>query len=35
MLDDLGLIAAMEWQSNEFEKRSGIQTEFINLTQST
>ena len=22
MLDDLGLLAAMEWQSNEFEKRS-------------
>jgi PAS domain S-box-containing protein len=32
MLDDLGLIAAMEWQSAEFEKRSGIKTEFINLT---
>jgi PAS domain S-box-containing protein len=32
MLDDLGLIAAMEWQNNEFEKRSGINTEFINLT---
>lgn len=32
MLDDLGLIAALEWQSNEFEKRSGISTEFINLT---
>jgi PAS domain S-box-containing protein len=31
MLDDLGLIAAIEWQSNEFEKRSGIKTEFINL----
>ncbi len=30
MLDDLGLIAAMEWQSNEFEKRSGISAEFIN-----
>ena len=30
MLDDLGLIAALEWQSNEFEKRSGITTEFIN-----
>ncbi len=26
LLDDLGLIAAMEWQLNEFEKRSGIQT---------
>jgi signal transduction histidine kinase len=32
MLDDLGLLAALEWQSNEFEKRSGISTEFINLT---
>ncbi|MFT3682809.1 MAG: PAS domain S-box protein [Ferruginibacter sp.] len=32
MLDDLGLIAAIEWQSNEFEKRSGIKTEFVNLT---
>ncbi len=32
MLDDLGLVAAMEWQSHEFEKRSGIKTEFINLT---
>ncbi len=30
MLDDLGLIAALEWQSTEFEKRSGILTEFIN-----
>ena len=32
MLDDLGLLAALEWQSNEFERRSGIVTEFINLT---
>ena len=32
ILDDLGLLAAIEWQSNEFEKRSGISTEFINLT---
>jgi PAS domain S-box-containing protein len=32
MLDDLGLMAALEWQSNEFEKRSGINTEFINET---
>ena len=32
MLDDLGLLAAMEWQSTEFEKRSGIPIEFINLT---
>lgn len=32
MLDDLGLITAIEWQSNEFEKRSGIKTEFVNLS---
>lgn len=32
MLDDLGLLAAIEWQCGEFEKRSGIATEFINLT---
>lgn len=32
MLDDLGLMAALEWQSNEFEKRSGIDSEFINET---
>lgn len=24
ILDDLGLLAALEWQSNEFEKRTGI-----------
>ena len=29
LLDDLGLIAAIEWQLGEFEKRSGITTEFI------
>jgi PAS domain S-box-containing protein len=29
ILDDLGLIAAIEWQSQEFQKRSGIPTEFI------
>lgn len=28
ILDDLGLIAALEWQSNEFEKRSGIKVVF-------
>jgi PAS domain S-box-containing protein len=33
MLDDLGLLAALEWQSSEFEKRFGIRTEFINLTE--
>jgi len=28
ILDDLGLVAAIEWQSQEFEKRSGIATSF-------
>ncbi|HLI92775.1 MAG TPA: PAS domain S-box protein, partial [Puia sp.] len=28
ILDDLGLIAAIEWQSQEFQKRSGIRTTF-------
>jgi len=28
ILDDLGLVAAVEWQAEEFEKRSGIQTRF-------
>lgn len=28
LLDDLGLVAAMEWQLGEFEKRSGIKTSF-------
>jgi PAS domain S-box-containing protein len=28
ILDDLGLIAAIEWQSQEFEKRAGILTVF-------
>jgi len=28
MLDDLGLIAAMEWHAQEFEKRFGIRTVF-------
>jgi signal transduction histidine kinase len=28
MLDDLGLVAAMEWQSREFENRSGIKITF-------
>lgn len=28
ILDDLGLIEAMEWQSQEFEKRSGIKINF-------
>jgi len=29
ILDDLGLIAAIDWQSGEFGRRSGISTEFI------
>ena len=29
ILDNLGLIAAIEWQSEEFEKRTGIITQFI------
>lgn len=34
VLDDLGLVAALEWQSREFEKKSGIQTRFkANLTE--
>ncbi len=28
ILDDLGLVAAIEWQSQEFEKRAGIRTDF-------
>jgi PAS domain S-box-containing protein len=28
VLDDLGLVAALEWHSQEFEKRSGIKTNF-------
>ncbi|HUB61647.1 MAG TPA: sensor histidine kinase, partial [Puia sp.] len=28
ILDDLGLVAALEWQAEEFEKRSGIKTRF-------
>ena len=30
ILDDLGLVAALEWQSEEFEKRSGSLVKFIN-----
>lgn len=29
LLDDLGLVAALEWQSEEFQKRTGIQTHFV------
>ena len=28
ILDDVGLVEALEWQSTEFEKRSGIKVEF-------
>lgn len=28
ILDDLGLVPAMEWQSEDFQKRSGIETHF-------
>ena len=28
ILDDLGLVAALDWQSDEFEKRSNIKVEF-------
>ncbi len=30
ILDDLGLQAALEWQGEEFEKRSGTKVDFIN-----
>src|SRR5205085_11582830 len=29
ILDDLGLIDALDWQSHEFEKRTGIRCRFI------
>ncbi|MFT3909174.1 MAG: PAS domain S-box protein [Ferruginibacter sp.] len=32
ILDDLGLISAMEWQSEEFEKRFKIKTSFVSNT---
>jgi signal transduction histidine kinase len=28
MLEELGLVSALEWQAQEFEKRSGIRCEF-------
>jgi PAS domain S-box-containing protein len=31
ILDDLGLVAALEWQSNEFEKRTGVECLFPTL----
>ncbi len=30
ILDDLGLLPALEWQGEEFQKRSGTRVEFIN-----
>src|SRR6185295_1034174 len=33
ILDDLGLVAALEWQSEEFEKRSGIKVYFTGTLQ--
>jgi len=33
MLDDLGLVAAIEWQSEEFEKRSGMRVAFSHSMQ--
>jgi PAS domain S-box-containing protein len=33
ILDDLGLIAALKWQSREFQSRTGIQCEFIASTE--
>ena len=29
ILDDLGLVAALEWQGQEFEKHTGIQAQFF------
>ena len=31
MLNDLGLAATVEWQTTEFEKRSGIECRIIRL----
>lgn len=33
ILDDLGLAAAIEWQCNEFEKKSGVSCKFSNSVQ--
>jgi signal transduction histidine kinase len=33
ILDDLGLIPALEWQSREFQKRYGIQVDFTSKVQ--
>lgn len=34
ILDDLGLVEAMEWQGKEFEKRSGIPVQFVSTDES-
>ncbi len=31
ILDDLGLIPALEWQAQEFEKRTGVKSDFSNF----
>jgi signal transduction histidine kinase len=33
ILDDFGLIAAIEWQAQEFQKRTGIECEFISALE--
>lgn len=33
VLDDLGLVAALEWQLHEFEKRYHVRTTFLNLAE--
>ena len=35
ILDDLGLVAALEWQANEFSQRTGIQAEVTSTLQDT
>jgi signal transduction histidine kinase len=31
MLESLGLVAALEWQGKEFEKRTGIRSQFLSI----
>jgi len=33
ILDDLGLLAALEWHFQEFQKRTGIQSEFVSTLE--
>jgi len=33
ILDDFGLLAALEWQLQEFQKRTGIQSEFVSTLE--